>query len=93
MGKKDDKAPSVRELAEAAKFMPQYQMAVKKLSKHIKLVSECNSMFRFFGSADAKSKSSHLQPVAEFEQTLASGVDDDNNTVKEKALKEVSAWR
>jgi len=63
---------SLSQMATALKALPEYQEVMSKLSQHMHISHQCMSVFN----------KQNLLELAELEQTLATGVDEDHRNVK-----------
>jgi syntaxin-binding protein 1 len=63
---------SMSEMAAALKALPEYREVLSKLSQHMQIAHECMSVFH----------KDRLMELSEFEQTLATGKDDDGKVPK-----------
>jgi syntaxin-binding protein 1 len=63
---------SLSEMASALKALPEYREVLSKLSQHMHLAHDCMDVFR----------KEHLMELSEFEQTLATGKDEDGRSPK-----------
>lgn len=63
---------SLSQMAAALKALPEYREVMSKLSQHMHLAHECMDVFR----------KESLMELSEFEQTLATGKDEDGRTPK-----------